>query len=174
VSVLAVGPSGAGKTLRTDLLAAELLGSAHAYGVGGAHRHNPEIRQNLAKAGAQEASLSFTPVLVPMSRGIHATNAARLAPGATAADVRAAFEDAYRDEPFVQLLPEGSLPRSADTLGANTCLVGLAVDAQVGRVTTFSVLDNLVKGTAGAAIQSLNIALGIPEATGLTVDGVAP
>ena len=174
VSVLAVGPSGAGKTLRTDLLAAELLGSAHAYGVGGAHRHNPEIRQNLAKAGAQEASLSFTPVLVPMSRGIHATNAARLAPGATATDVRAAFEDAYRDEPFVQLVPEGSLPRSADTLGANTCLVGLAVDAQVGRVTTFSVLDNLVKGTAGAAIQSLNIALGIPEATGLTVDGVAP
>jgi len=174
VSVLAVGPSGAGKTLRTDLLAAELLGSAHAYGVGGTHRHNPEIRQNLAKAGAQEASLSFTPVLVPMSRGIHATNAARLAPGATATDVRAAFEDAYRDEPFVQLLPEGSLPRSADTLGANTCLVGLAVDARVGRVTTFSVLDNLVKGTAGAAIQSLNIALGIPEATGLTVDGVAP
>lgn len=174
VSVLAVGPSGAGKTLRTDLLAAELLGSAHAYGVGGAHRHNPEIRQNLAKAGAQDPTLSFTPVLVPMSRGIHATNAAKLASGATAADVRAAFEEAYGDEAFVQLLPEGMVARTSDTVGANTCLVGLAVDDRAGRVTTFSVLDNLVKGTAGAAIQSLNIALGIPEGTGLTVDGVAP
>jgi N-acetyl-gamma-glutamyl-phosphate reductase len=174
VSVLAVGPSGAGKTLRTDLLAAELLGSAHAYGVGGRHRHNPEIRQNLAKAGAADPTLSFTPVLVPMARGIHATNAARLAAGATAADVRAAFEAAYRDESFVTVLPEGVLPRTADTVGANTCLIGLAVDERAGRVTTFAVLDNLVKGTAGAAIQSLNIALGIPEGTGLTVDGVAP
>ncbi|HWL02971.1 MAG TPA: N-acetyl-gamma-glutamyl-phosphate reductase [Microbacteriaceae bacterium] len=174
VSVLAVSPSGAGKTLRTDLLAAELLGSAQAYGVGGAHRHNPEIRQNLAKAGAQDPTLSFTPVLVPMSRGIHATNAAKLASGATAADVRAAFEEAYGDEAFVQLLPEGMVARTSDTVGANTCLVGLAVDDRAGRVTTFSVLDNLVKGTAGAAIQSLNIALGIPEGTGLTVDGVAP
>jgi len=174
VSVLAVGPSGAGRTLRTDLLASELLGSAHAYGVGGAHRHNPEIRQNLAKAGAEQVTLSFTPVLVPMARGIHATNAAKLAPGATAADVRAAFEDAYRDEAFVHLLPEGMLPRTSDTVGANTCLVGLAVDERAGRVTTFSVLDNLVKGTAGAAIQSTNLALGIPESTGLSVDGVAP
>lgn len=174
VSVLAVGPSGAGKTLRTDLLAAELLGSAHAYGVGGAHRHNPEIRQNLVKAGAQDPTLTFTPVLVPMSRGIHATNAARLADGATLADVRAAFEDAYWDEPFVQLLPDGAQPRTADTVGANTCLVGIAFDDRAGRVTTFSVLDNLVKGTAGAAIQSINIALGIPEGTGLTMDGVAP
>ncbi|OJX68364.1 MAG: N-acetyl-gamma-glutamyl-phosphate reductase [Micrococcales bacterium 73-13] len=174
VSVLAVGPSGAGRTLRTDLLAAELLGSAHAYGVGGAHRHNPEIRQNLVKAGASAPTLSFTPVLVPMSRGIHATNAARLAPGATAADVRAAFADAYAGEAFVQLLPEGAQPRSADTVGANTCLVGIAVDERAGRVTTFAVLDNLVKGTAGAAIQSVNLALGLPEATGLTVDGVAP
>ncbi|HWK21157.1 MAG TPA: N-acetyl-gamma-glutamyl-phosphate reductase [Microbacteriaceae bacterium] len=174
VSVLAVGPSGAGKTLRTDLLAAELLGSAHAYGTGGAHRHNPEIRQNLTKAGATGPTLSFTPVLVPMSRGIHATNAAKLAPGATAADVRAAFDDAYGDEAFVHVVPEGAAVRTADTVGANTCLVGLAVDERAGRVMTFSVLDNLVKGTAGAAVQSLNLALGIPEGTGLTVDGVAP
>jgi len=172
--VLAVGPSGAGKTLRTDLLASELLGSAHAYGVGGAHRHNPEIRQNLSAAGATDPTISFTPVLVPMSRGIHATSTAKLAPGAITADVRAAFEAAYADEAFVHLLPEGSLPRTADTLGANTALIGLAVDEKAGRVVTFTALDNLVKGTAGAAIQSVNIALGIPEATGLTVDGVAP
>ena len=91
-----------------------------------------------------------------------------------AADVREAFESAYRDEAFVAVLPDGVLPRTADTLGANTCLIGISVDERAGRVTTFSVLDNLVKGTAGAAIQSLNIALGIPEQTGLTRDGVAP
>ncbi|QHC58300.1 N-acetyl-gamma-glutamyl-phosphate reductase [Rathayibacter sp. VKM Ac-2760] len=174
VSVLAVGPSGAGKSLRTDLLASELLGSAHAYGVGGGHRHNPEIRQNLALAGAGEVSISFTPVLVPMSRGILATSTARLAPGVSARDVRAAWESAYADEPFVQLLPEGSFPRTADTVGANTALIGLAVDERAGRVVVVTALDNLVKGTAGAAIQSTNIALGLPETLGLSTNGVAP
>ncbi|MBO9578991.1 MAG: N-acetyl-gamma-glutamyl-phosphate reductase [Microbacteriaceae bacterium] len=174
VSVLAVGPSGAGKTLRTDLLASELLGSAHAYGVGGAHRHNPEIRQNLAKAGAVDPTIAFTPVLVPMARGIHATNAARLAPGATAADVREAFEAAYGEEAFVHVLPAGAQPRTADTVGANTALIGLAVDERAGRAVTYSVLDNLVKGTAGAAVQSTNIALGLAEGLGLSIDGVAP
>lgn len=174
VAVLAVGPSGAGKTLRTDLLASELMGSASAYGVGGVHRHTPEIIQNLEVAGASGASISFTPVLVPMSRGILATSTARLAPGATTADVRAAWAAAYADEPFVELLPDGQFPRTADTVGANTCLVGLAVDESAGRVVAVSALDNLVKGTAGAAIQSANIALGLTETTGLTVNGVAP
>jgi N-acetyl-gamma-glutamyl-phosphate reductase len=174
VAVLAVGPSGAGKSLRTDLLASEVLGSASAYSVGGTHRHNPEIRQNLRAAGGVGVSVSFTPMLVPMSRGILATSTAKLASGASAAQVRDAFESAYADEPFVQLLPAGQFPRTADTLGANTALVGLAIDEAAGRVVTITALDNLVKGTAGAAIQSANIALGIAEATGLTVDGVAP
>lgn len=174
VAVLAVGPSGAGKTLRTDLLASELLGSAHAYQVGGIHRHTPEIIQNLTAAGGVGVSVSFTPVLVPMSRGILATSMARLAPGATAAGVRDAWESAYADEPFVHVLPEGQFPRTADTVGANTALIGLAVDEAAGRVVVVSAIDNLVKGTAGAAIQSANIALGLPETTGLTVDGVAP
>lgn len=174
VAVLAVGPSGAGKTLRTDLLASELLGSAHAYQVGGIHRHTPEIIQNLSAAGGVGVSVSFTPVLVPMSRGILATSTARLAPGATAASVRDAWEQAYADEPFVHVLPAGQFPRTADTVGANTALIGLAVDEAAGRVVVVSAIDNLVKGTAGAAIQSANIALGLPETTGLTVDGVAP
>jgi len=174
VSVLAVGPSGAGKSLRTDLLAAELLGSAHAYGVGGGHRHNPEIRQNLRAAGASQPTLSFTPVLVPMPRGILATSTARLAPGATLADVREAFETAYAGEPFLHVLPDGVQPRVADTTGANTCLIGLAVDARAGRLVSTSALDNLVKGTAGAAVQSMNLALGLEETLGLPVDGVAP
>jgi N-acetyl-gamma-glutamyl-phosphate reductase len=174
VTVLAVGPSGAGKALRTDLLASEILGSASAYGVGGTHRHNPEIRQNLTAAGGVDVSVSFTPVLVPMSRGILATSTARLTPGTSAAQVREAWETAYANEPFVHVLPAGTFPRVADTTGANTVLIGLAVDEAVGRVVVVSALDNLVKGTAGAAIQSANLALGLPETTGLTVDGVAP
>lgn len=173
VSVLAVGPSGAGRTLRTDLLAAELLGSASAYGVGGRHRHNPEIRQNLTAAGGSAVSISFTPVLVPMSRGILATSTARLAAGATVDDLEAAY-DVYDLEPFVHLLPAGQQPRVADTTGSNTCLLGLVVDERAGRAVVTSALDNLGKGTAGAAIQSANIALGLPETLGLPTDGVAP
>lgn len=174
VAVLAVGPSGAGKSRKTNLLASEILGSASAYQVGGIHRHNPEIRQNLEAAGGVGVTVSFTPVLVPMSRGILATSTAKLAAGATAASVREAWETAYADEPFVHVLPEGEFPRTADTVGANTALIGLAIDEAAGRVVVVAAIDNLVKGTAGAAIQSTNIALGLSETTGLTVDGVAP
>ena len=174
VSVLAVGTSGAGKSLKTELLASEVVGSASAYQVGGTHRHNPEIVQNLTVAGGVGVTVSFTPVLVPMSRGILATSTARLAAGVTEREVREAWEAAYADEPFVHVLPAGQFPRSGDTIGANTALVGLAVDERAGRVVVISAIDNLVKGTAGAAIQSANIALGLPEATGLAVNGVAP
>ncbi|WP_411699917.1 N-acetyl-gamma-glutamyl-phosphate reductase [Conyzicola sp.] len=174
VAVLAVGPSGAGKALKTNLLASEILGSASAYGVGGSHRHTPEIVQNLTLAGGANVGISFTPMLVPMSRGILATSTAKLAPGVTADQVRAAFETAYADEPFVHLLPAGEFPRTADTVGANTALVGLAVDETTRRVVTVTAIDNLVKGTAGAAIQSANIALGFVETTGLSTNGVAP
>ena len=174
VAVLAVGPSGAGKSLKQQYLAAEIMGSASAYGVGGNHRHIPEIQQNLRLAGGTNIRVSFTPVLVPMSRGILATTTARLAPGASEADVRSAWQLAYADEPFVHVLPAGEYPRVADTLGANTILIGLAVDEAAGRVVVISALDNLVKGTAGAAIQSTNIALGLPESLGLSVNGVAP
>ncbi|MDQ1547687.1 MAG: N-acetyl-gamma-glutamyl-phosphate reductase [Actinomycetota bacterium] len=174
VAILAVGTSGAGKAVKPELIASEILGSASAYAVGGTHRHTPEIIQNLTVAGGAEVTVSFTPMLVPMSRGILATSTAKLAEGATAASVRAAFEDAYADEPFVHLLPAGEFPRTADTVGANTALIGLAVDEAAGRVVTITALDNLVKGTAGAAIQSANIALGLPETLGLTTNGVAP
>jgi len=174
VAVLAVGPSGAGKSLKLPNLASEVLGSANPYAVGGVHRHIPEILQSLRWAGATSPSISFTPVIVPMSRGILATASARVAAGTSAADVRAAWERAYADEPFVQLLPEGHFPRTADVLGANTCLIGLAVDEAAGRVVVIAAVDNLVKGTAGAAIQSANLALGLPETTGLSMNGVAP
>ncbi len=190
VTVLAVGPSGAGKSLKTNLLAAEILGSANPYAVGGSHRHIPEIRQALAAARASTGSateaaapgttadegirISFTPVLVPMSRGILATSTAPIAPGATDDEIRAAWESAYGDETVVQLLPAGQFPRTADVLGANTALMGLAIDRAANRVTVVTAVDNLVKGTAGAAVQSMNIALGLAEGTALTVNGVAP
>jgi N-acetyl-gamma-glutamyl-phosphate reductase len=175
VAVLAVGPSGAGKSLKVPNLAAEILGSANPYAVGGMHRHIPEIVQSLRWANSTTtATISFTPVIVPMSRGILATATARLMPGTSAAAVRAAWENAYADEPFVHVLPEGHFPRTADVLGANTALIGLAVDEVAGRVVTITAVDNLVKGTAGAAIQSANIALGLTETLGLTMNGVAP
>ncbi|HWI32123.1 MAG TPA: N-acetyl-gamma-glutamyl-phosphate reductase [Microbacterium sp.] len=176
VTVLAVGPSGAGKSLRTNLLASEILGSASPYGVGGTHRHIPEIRQALVAAGgpADGIRISFTPVLVPMSRGILATSTAPIAEGVSDAQIRAAWESAYGNETFVQVLPEGQFPRTADVIGANTALVGLAIDRAAGRVAVLTALDNLTKGTAGAAVQSMNIALGVPEARALSVNGVAP
>ncbi|GMA37319.1 hypothetical protein GCM10025876_35230 [Demequina litorisediminis] len=173
-AVLAVGYSGAGKKLATNLLASEGLGAASPYAVGGTHRHIPEIVQNLAVAGADDVRISFTPTLVPMARGILATMTAPLAAGADADAVRAAWETAYADEPFVHVLPEGQWPSTAATLGANTCLVQVAVDKKAGRVVVVSAIDNLVKGTAGAALQSMNIVLGYPETTGLQPPGVAP
>ncbi|TAM67733.1 MAG: N-acetyl-gamma-glutamyl-phosphate reductase [Microbacteriaceae bacterium] len=174
VAVLAVGPSGAGKKLAPMYLASEVMGSASPYAVGGTHRHIPEIQQNLRSAGASAPTVSFTPVLVPMARGILATVSARIRPGLTAERLTAAWDDAYAGEAFVQVLPAGRMPRTADTVGANTALIGLAVDQAVGRVIAVLAMDNLTKGTAGAAIQSANIALGLPEQTGLSVDGVAP
>jgi N-acetyl-gamma-glutamyl-phosphate reductase len=174
VAVLANGYSGAGKALRTQLLASEGLGAASAYGVGGIHRHIPEIVQNLTAAGAPDVRISFTPTLVPMSRGILATVSAPLTAGTTADQVREAWDEAYADEPFVHLLPEGQWPTTAATLGANTALVQVAVDEKAGRVIVIAAIDNLVKGTAGAALQSMNLALGLPETTGLNVIGVAP
>ena len=174
VATLAVGYSGAGKKLATSMLAAEGLGNAAPYALGGSHRHIPEILQNLRSAGAVDARVSFTPILVPMSRGILASVSAPLAAGVTAAQVREAWVSAYEGEPFVKVLPEGQIPTTAATVGANTALIQVAVDEKAGNVIALCALDNLVKGTAGAALQSLNIALGLPETTGLTTIGVAP
>nr|WP_129669105.1 N-acetyl-gamma-glutamyl-phosphate reductase [Phytoactinopolyspora endophytica] len=175
VAVLANGPSGAGKSLKPHLLASEILGAASPYAVGGGHRHIPEIEQNLALAADVPITLSFTPTLVPMSRGILATVTAKLAGGAASSgDVRSAWEKAYADEPFVHLLPEGLWPTTAGTLGANTAHIQVTVDERAGRVVAVAAIDNLTKGTAGAAVQCANIAFGFPETLGLPTMGVAP
>ena len=175
VVVAASGTSGAGKAPKTNLIGSEVMGAVCAYGVGGVHRHTPEMIQNFGKASGQPVTVSFTPLLVPMPRGILSTVSAPVAnPDVTVADVRAAYEKAYGDEPFVRLLPEGQWPSTASTLGANTVLLQVAVDANAGRVIVIAALDNLTKGTAGAAVQCLNLTLGLPETTGLPTVGVAP
>ena len=173
VAVLANGVSGAGKAAKPHLLASEILGSASPYSVGGTHRHIPEIEQNLGRLAAG-VRISFTPTLVPMARGILATCTARVVGQTSAGRLRDTWEKAYADEPFVSLLPAGQWPSTAMTLGANTALLQVALDERAGRVVAICALDNLVKGTAGAAVQSLNLALGFPETTGLTTVGVAP
>jgi N-acetyl-gamma-glutamyl-phosphate reductase len=174
VVVAASGTSGAGKSLKTNLLASEVLGSTTAYGVGGVHRHTPELIQNLSAAAGVDVTVSFTPVLVPMSRGILATCSARLQPGVDEGQVRAAYEKAYGEEPFVHLLPAGQWPTTSAVLGANTLLLQVAVDDAAGRLVVVAAVDNLTKGTGGAAVQCLNLALGLPETTGLSTVGLAP
>lgn len=173
VNVVAVsGTSGAGRSLRPNLLGSEVMGSVSAYGVGGTHRHTPEIKQNLSAAAGTEVTVSFTPVLAPMPRGILATCTAPTT--ATVDDVRAVYEKAYAAEPFVHLLPAGSYPSTGSVLGSNSVALGVTVDADAGLLVAVAAIDNLTKGTAGGAVQSMNLALGFGETEGLTTIGVAP
>jgi N-acetyl-gamma-glutamyl-phosphate reductase len=174
VIVAVAGTSGAGRSLKPHLLGAETMGNASAYGVGGVHRHTPEIEQNLRAAGAEEALVSFTPVLAPLSRGILATASAPLADGADAPTVRDAYTSAYDDEPFVHLLPEGRWPQTKAVTGSNCVHLQVSVDERSRRLVAVGAVDNLAKGTAGGAIQSMNLALGLPEISGLPLVGVAP
>jgi N-acetyl-gamma-glutamyl-phosphate reductase len=174
VIVAASGTSGAGKAPKPHLLGSEVMGSMTPYGVGGGHRHTPEIVQNLSEVAGEKVTVSFTPTLAPMPRGILATCSAKARPGVGAAEVRAAYEKAYADEPFVHLLPEGQWPATASVYGSNAVHLQVAYDEAAGRVIAISAIDNLAKGTAGGALQSMNIALGLPETTGLSAIGVAP
>ncbi|MFF7968781.1 N-acetyl-gamma-glutamyl-phosphate reductase [Streptomyces sp. NPDC007903] len=174
VIVAASGTSGAGKAPKAHLLGAEVMGSMTPYGVGGGHRHTPEMIQNLSAAAGERVSVSFTPTLAPMPRGILATCSAKARPGVTAEAVRAVYEKAYADEPFVRLLPEGQWPATGAVTGSNAVQVQVAMDTETGRVIVISAIDNLTKGTAGGAVQSMNIALGLDETTGLSTIGVAP
>lgn len=184
VADLVVGYSGAGKNLkRTNLLAAEAFGSALPYSVGGTHRHIPEILQNFAHAAGKSAAeaddytLVFTPILAPMARGILATVSAKLtdkALGMTDAEIRQVWLDAYEGQDFMVVLPEGVMPVTANIIGSNAAHIQVVVDHHAGRLLAFAAIDNLNRGTAGQAVQSLNVALGLPEDAGLTKIGVAP
>src|ERR1700712_882285 len=173
VTVVAVsGTSGAGRAAKVDLLGSEVIGSARAYNIGGAHRHTPEIVQGLQSVTDRPVTVSFTPVLIPTSRGILATCTARTR--APISQIRVAYEKAYDAEPFVYLLPEGQLPRTGSVIGSNAAHIAVAVDEDAATFVAIAAIDNLVKGTGGAAVQSMNLALGWPETEGLSVVGVAP
>ncbi|HSK25912.1 MAG TPA: N-acetyl-gamma-glutamyl-phosphate reductase [Jiangellales bacterium] len=174
VVVAASGTSGAGRAPRPSLLGSEVMGSTSAYKVGGVHQHVPEITQNLASVSQADVSLSFTPVLVPMPRGILATCTARPAAGVGVEDLSAALRTAYDAEAFVHLLEEGSWPSTGATVGSNSAHLQVALDLDAGRAVVVVALDNLVKGAAGQAVQNANIALGLAEHAGLPVVGVAP
>lgn len=175
VTVVAVtGTSGAGKSLKPNLLGSEVMGSASAYGVGGKHRHTPEFAQNLSGVAGKPVTVSFTPVLAPMPRGILTTASAPLVGDVDETTAREVYEKAYDAEPFVQLLPAGQWPATASTLGSNNVQLQVGVDVDAGRLVVICSIDNLTKGTAGGAVQSMNLALGFPETIGLSTVGVAP
>lgn len=174
VIVAASGTSGAGKSAKTHLLGSEVMGGMSPYGVGGGHRHTPEMEQGFSALAGEAVSVSFTPTLAPMPRGILTTATARLKPGVDAEQVHAAWQAAYANEPFVHVLPQGQWPQTKHVQGSNHAQMQLAVDPHVGRVIVTCVIDNLTKGTAGGAVQSMNIALGLPETLGLELEGMAP
>jgi N-acetyl-gamma-glutamyl-phosphate reductase len=173
VTVVAVsGTSGAGRAAKTESLGSEVIGSARAYNIAGAHRHTPEIVQELQKVTDRDVTVSFTPVLIPTSRGILATCTARTQTPVSV--LRAAYEKAYQAEPFVHVLPEGQLPSTRAVIGSNAAHLAVGVDEDASTFIAIAAIDNLVKGTAGTAVQSMNLALGWPETEGLPLVGVAP
>jgi N-acetyl-gamma-glutamyl-phosphate reductase len=173
ITVVAVsGTSGAGRAAKTDLLGSEVIGSARAYNVGGKHRHTPEIAQGLKAVTDKDVTVSFTPVLIPTSRGILATCTARTT--APLSQIRAAYEKAYDAEPFIHLMPEDQLPKTGAVIGSNAAQLAVVVDEDASTFIGIAAIDNLVKGTGGAAVQSMNLALGWPETEGLSIVGVSP
>lgn len=168
------GTSGAGRSLKPHLLGSEVMGSASVYGVAGAHRHTPEITQNLSGVAGEPVSVSFTPVLAPMPRGILASCSAPLRPGIDHDAIRRSYHAAYAAEPFVHLLPEGRWPTTGAVHGSNSVQLQVAMDADACRLVAVGTVDNLTKGTAGAALQCLNLATGLPETIGLPAWGIAP
>jgi N-acetyl-gamma-glutamyl-phosphate reductase len=187
VIVAASGTSGAGRSLRPDLLATEVMGSMSAYQVAGTHRHIPEIEQNIYSErngvpAPPPGTVSFTPTLAPMPRGILATCTARLASTDLSPDLstgagprlRDALIAAYDGEPFVHVLAEGHWPATGPTLGSNAAHLQVAADTHAGRAVAICALDNLGKGAASQAVQIANLMLGLPETAGLTAHGVSP
>ncbi|MBN9644547.1 N-acetyl-gamma-glutamyl-phosphate reductase [Corynebacterium mendelii] len=175
ISIVSVtGVSGGGKKASVGLLGAETMGSLKAYNTAGRHRHTPEIIQNLSEFTSAPLSVSFTPVLAPLPRGILTTATAPLAAGVDAGKVRGVYRAAYANEPFVHLLAEGLQPQTQSVAGSNMCHLQAEVDQAAGRLVVVSAIDNLTKGTAGAAVQCMNLALGLEEQSGLSRAGVAP
>jgi N-acetyl-gamma-glutamyl-phosphate reductase len=160
------GVSGAGRSLKQNLLLAEAGEGLSPYGIA-SHRHAPEIEQEISKAAGRRVIVNFTPHLIPMSRGELCTTYARLANGSTAEDCMRSLADAYKGEPFVHLAPKGVTPSTQFVRGSNNVMLAVYADRMPGRVILISTLDNLVKGSAGQAIQNFNLMFGLAETSGL-------
>lgn len=167
---LKAGVSGAGRSLKENLLHAELSGGTHSYSAGGKHRHLGEFDQEFSAIAGRAVQVQFTPHLLPMNRGVLATVYVRGAPEA----VHQTLATAYRGEPFLQVLPFGQLPSTRDVAGSNFCHLGVIGDRIPGRAVIVSVLDNLTKGSSGQAIQNANLMLGLPETEGLMLAPLFP
>ena len=167
------GVSGAGRAAKEASLFAEVSEGIHAYGIA-AHRHAPEIEQELSKAADAPILVNFTPHLMPMNRGILSTIYVRLAGGAKADDLRAILAARYDGEPFVRVVPDGTVPATRHVRGSNHCLIGVFPDRLPGRAIVVSVLDNLVKGAAGQAVQNMNLVCALPETTALQQEPLFP
>jgi N-acetyl-gamma-glutamyl-phosphate reductase len=160
------GVSGAGRSLKQNVLFCEAGEGLSPYGIA-SHRHAPEMEQEISRAAGRDVLISFTPHLVPMSRGELCSAYARLSPGASAADAERALSERYKDEPFVHMAPKGMVPSTQFVRGSNNVLLSVHADRVPGRVMVFSAIDNLVKGSAGQAIQNFNLAFKLPETRGL-------
>lgn len=172
--VSVTGVSGAGKKANVDLLGSETMGSLKAYNTAGKHRHTPEMVQNLSEVTDEKVTVSFTPVLAPLPRGILTTITAPLNGDVTEEAARAAYAEVYAYEPFMYLLPQGIQPQTQNVVGSNMCYMQVEVDEGAGVLVITSAIDNLTKGTGGAAVQCMNIALGFEETDGLPRAAVAP
>lgn len=167
------GVSGAGRGMTMTVHYSEVNDNFKAYGVG-EHRHTPEIEQQLSKAAGEKVLINFTPHLVPMTRGILATIYAQVKPGIREGALREIWREAHELEPFVHLLPEGTWPQTKYSYSCNHAFLQLKYDQRTGRVVIVSVIDNLVKGASGQAVQNMNILFGLPETMGLKATGLWP
>jgi N-acetyl-gamma-glutamyl-phosphate reductase len=167
------GASGAGRAAKEAYLFTEVTEGLHAYGVA-SHRHGPEIDQGMSEAAGKPVLVSFTPHLMPMSRGMEATIYVRLTEGVTAADLRTHLFATYEGEPFIRILPEGQVPQTRFVRASNLCHISVHADRRPGRAIICSVIDNLVKGASGQALQNMNLMFGLDETTGLALKPVFP
>ena len=172
VVVAASGTTGAGRNAKIDLIASEVVNSLTSYKFGGVHQHTPEIEQAISSLGEKPAKISFTPILAPMPRGILSTITAKLTKSVSVEEVHSIYSDYFSADTFVNVLPLGKLPKTNAVTGSNMAMMQVAIDEHTSRLVVSVVIDNLVKGAAGQAIQNANIISGFSEATGLTHGGI--
>ena len=161
------GTSGAGRAANVGTLFCEVTDGFRAYKVGGGHRHIPEIEQEINCFLDKPVNISFTPHLLPISRGILSSIYATLKPGTTVNEIEKLYDSMYGDEYFVRVLEQGSFPATQYVRGSNFCDIGFALDERTGRIIVITAIDNIVKGAAGQAVQNMNLMLGLDETTGL-------